>query len=167
MTDDRDRSRARTVFVRREGASGRWLYAERREEIGRDSGAVKLLRLAPPGQRIVEAINRSRHRRQMFEDPILTPPVVELRDGYFDERMFCRLVALPRDDQPLLIPAGERAKKCRIGHAEHGRVRAYAEGQRERGDQCEAAIFQQNSQTEPQILKHFPSQLPHQYRSRY
>src|SRR5262249_61076146 len=67
VTDDRDTSRARTVFVRREGASDRWLYAERREEIGRDSGAVKLLRLAPPGQRIVEAINRSHHRRQILQ----------------------------------------------------------------------------------------------------
>src|SRR5262245_21822739 len=88
----------------------------------------------------------------MFEDPILTPPVVEFRYGYFDELVFGRLVALPRDGQPLLIPERQRAQKRRIGHAEHGRVRAYAEGQRERGDQREAAIFHQHSQTEPQVL---------------
>src|SRR5262245_20690928 len=160
VTDYRDRSHARTIFVRREGAPDQRLYAERREEICRDPGAVNLLRHAPPGQRIVEAVNRGRHRRQMFKDPILTPPVIELRDGYFDELVFGRLIALPRDDQPLLIPERERAQERRIGHAEYGRVRAYAQAERERGDQREAAIFQQHSQTETQVLKHFPSNHP-------
>ena len=34
VTDDRDARRARAIFVRREGAPNRRLYAERREEIG-------------------------------------------------------------------------------------------------------------------------------------
>src|SRR5262245_40731570 len=152
MTDDRDPRRARTVFIRREGASQHWLDGQRREKIGRNPGAVNLLRLAAPGQHIVETINRGRHRRQTLETAVLTAPVIELRDGYFDERLFRRRVALPRDDQPILIPERQRPQKRRVGYAEYARVRADPQSQRERGDEGETFMLEQHSHAETQVL---------------
>src|SRR5215510_4459916 len=60
--------------------------------------------------------------------------------------------------EPLRIRIRQRAKQIGVEHAEHRRVSPDAESQRERGHYGEASVFEQHSQTDAQVLKHFALQ---------
>jgi hypothetical protein len=57
--------------------------------------------------------------------------------------------------EPLRTGVGKRAEEIGVEHAEHRRVRADAERERERRDSREAFMLEQHAQAITQVLKHF------------
>ena len=145
---------ARRVLRRQEAPAQRGRDAERREQAGRNDGALRVRgRLAVVGEREVGR----RKSGDPFQRRVPRAPVGEVRVGNRSRGVppgfRVALVPFRNRDEPLRVRERQRAQEHGVDHAEHGRVRPDAQRQRQRGDEREHGLPGQRAQAVAKILQ--------------
>ena len=144
---------AGAVVVRHEAAPQRRRHPQQLEEIPGGAHAGDALRPVPAGK--VEA--GIGDAGQVGETVVLIAPVQEIRAR--NSVAVSRGLLRPNHDQAAGVPVRQGAEQDAVHHAEHGRVGADAEGQRQSGDGREAGALPHHAKRVTDVLRqvHFVS----------
>ena len=150
IADDRERRRARFVFVFAVGPAELRLEPDRVEEIrGRERngdpfrftpGNVAQVKRFEPGQ------------GQMLKRFAVVPPIDIIRQG---DGSIGSLDDFVEVNEPLRLRIGQRPEQHVVDDAEDGGVRADPEREREHGDEGEARRFAKLAESEAKIVHRF------------
>ena len=143
-------------FAGQEQTTARRCDAEDVEGVAVHHGeAFEPLRLARAGQGHLAA-EQGRHVREDLL-PRLEIRVVGGREPLSVDAGGRR--RLPQHHDPIRLREGERSQEHGMDQAEHGRVRADAEAQREHGDQREARVLDEHPHAVAQVVQDHPHEV--------
>src|SRR5262245_33210816 len=148
VAEDRHPRAIGTVVGSIEALSDRRRRAQHTEVARAHALTIESLGLGPAGQRRLPGS----HHRERFEGTTPLPQLAVCAEGYFLPRAAGAVV--PNRREPVGMRKWERLEQNRIHRAEDRRAGADAQTERQRGDQREAGILQQHSQSKSQVLKH-------------
>src|SRR5262245_29346359 len=131
----------------------RRLSAQRREEVRRGDERLYALGRRP---RLGQVWATKGVGDQLLEDVVLLALSEEVPRRMRPALRMYRSAKHPHE--PVRIRIRQRAKQIGVEHAEHRRVGPDPESQRERGHYGEAFVFDQHSQADAEVLKHFALQ---------
>ena len=147
IADDRERRRARFVFVFAVGPAELRLEADRVEEIcGRERNGDPL-RLTPGNVAEMEGFEAG--QREMLKRSAVAPPIDVIRQR---DRGICSVDDFVQVNEPIRLRIGQRPEQDVVDDAEDGAVRADAEREGEHGDDGEARRFAELAESEAEIV---------------
>ena len=148
MAQHRDVRTARAIVIGGEGAAEERLDAERAEEIFGDANALEIFRIAPAG----EGESGERLRGELGETLLLIAPGGVARPGNIRAIEAAFGERTPGAHELLRLRIGERTQEERVDGGEENGVGANAEGQRDDGENGEAGLSQELSQSVAKVI---------------
>src|SRR5262249_40412539 len=138
-------------FFRDERSTQRRFHSEHVQVVGRHHPALQSLWLTSARQ--VHRYSIGDRSGNLREALALLAIVQKVRRR--DALLFVVTCPSPKPQQPLRLGERQRLQQHGVDDAEDRRIRADAQAERENRDRREALVFEQHSQAEAQVLKHF------------